>query len=335
MKKFLLLLTFTMPVAYPAGDEDESRSYWDMAKSAAASVQSGYETAKTTAVAAQEGLVNGYEKTKEVADSVKDSCVDGYEQAKSLAISVKESEPVQFAMENPREAAFITAATVGIGTWLAKRNYSGKRDERKGIIGSTVSSVGSAVEQQASNMAAGAVVAAGCGVLGKAFEAYNEDWATEDDSSAQRLLIGFIKAEDRDDNFDLISHCLRSGSSVDKLDKDGRSPLHYAAKIKNKKILLALLLNSKKLDIYSREKYMTPLHCAALEGNIEYADMLVSMGSDINKKDLHGNTPAHIAAIKNNKDFIDFLVSKDADLSIKNNKGKDVNEAFKGKSKSE
>jgi cytohesin len=70
----------------------------------------------------------------------------------------------------------------------------------------------------------------------------------------------------------------------------------------------------------------TPLHIAASYGSIDVAEVLISNGADIDSKDLDGYTPLHAAADRNVSGGNDIaiakiLISHGADINTKNNRG--------------
>ncbi|XAR66835.1 Protein S-acyltransferase [Bertholletia excelsa] len=91
-------------------------------------------------------------------------------------------------------------------------------------------------------------------------------------------------------------------------DKDGRSPLHWAA-YKGFADCIRLLLF---LDAYrgrQDKEGCTPLHWAAVRGNLEACTVLVQAGKkeDLMLTDSTGHTPAQLAADKNHRQVAFFL----------------------------
>ena len=60
----------------------------------------------------------------------------------------------------------------------------------------------------------------------------------------------------------------------------------------------------------------TPLHIAAQMGNLWIAEYLLRHGTNVNAKDMHGNTPLHIAATYQMRNK---LLRHGADVSLVNN----------------
>ncbi|TXG61922.1 hypothetical protein EZV62_013285 [Acer yangbiense] len=93
-------------------------------------------------------------------------------------------------------------------------------------------------------------------------------------------------------------------------DNDGRSPLHWAA-YKGFADCIRLLLF---LDAYrgrQDKERCTPLHRAAIRGNLEACTVLVQGGKkeDLIVTDITGHTPAQLASYKNHRQVAFFLVA--------------------------
>lgn len=61
---------------------------------------------------------------------------------------------------------------------------------------------------------------------------------------------------------------------------------------------------------------MTPLHQAVLDGNVQAVHLLISNGSDVNKKDTDSWTPLHTACACGHTDIVRYLLANGADPSI-------------------
>jgi len=66
---------------------------------------------------------------------------------------------------------------------------------------------------------------------------------------------------------------------------------------------------------------MTPLHEAAIRGDIPHIDEYVKKGIPVNKKDVEGNTPLHYAYYHGQMEAIERLITYGADANIRNREG--------------
>jgi hypothetical protein len=66
---------------------------------------------------------------------------------------------------------------------------------------------------------------------------------------------------------------------------------------------------------------MTPLHKAAIQGDVDRIEEYVKKGIPVNKQDELGNTPLHYAYYHGQKEAIDRLTAYGADMTIRNKDG--------------
>ena len=66
---------------------------------------------------------------------------------------------------------------------------------------------------------------------------------------------------------------------------------------------------------------LTALHQAAVDGNVECANVLILNGADVNVQDCEGWTPMHAAAMEGHTEFVHFLLMANADPSISSDEG--------------
>lgn len=65
--------------------------------------------------------------------------------------------------------------------------------------------------------------------------------------------------------------------------------------------------------VKDRDLY-TPLHAAAASGNVECAHILINSGTDIEAKNVYGNTPLHIACLNGSAHVIKELIANNVNL---------------------
>jgi uncharacterized protein len=118
---------------------------------------------------------------------------------------------------------------------------------------------------------------------------------------------------------------LREGKpnmTSDKLDRAGRSQLHYAVRDGNVHEVARLIRTGS--DVNSRDKNgRTPLHAAAQEHAAEVTKMLLDAGAEIDAQDENGNPPLSTAIFyyRGNGDVIQLLRKRGANAFLKNNNG--------------
>ncbi|XP_017775138.1 PREDICTED: ankyrin repeat domain-containing protein 12 [Nicrophorus vespilloides] len=115
----------------------------------------------------------------------------------------------------------------------------------------------------------------------------------------------------------------RSPSSARSRDRNerGETPLHLAA-IKGDVEQVSRLLGHRADPNVADFAGWTPLHEACNHGWYEVAFRLVQAGASVNAKGLDNETPLHDAAINGHMKLVKLLVEKGADVHAKNAKGK-------------
>ena len=82
------------------------------------------------------------------------------------------------------------------------------------------------------------------------------------------------------------------------------------------------LIETKKVDPNITDKHdFTQLHYACLFGHRLIVEYLISIGADVNKKELNGNTPLHYAASWEFIDIVLYLIGHGADADLRANNG--------------
>ncbi|XWS48596.1 hypothetical protein CRYUN_Cryun13aG0090100 [Craigia yunnanensis] len=109
-----------------------------------------------------------------------------------------------------------------------------------------------------------------------------------EEESGNELKMDAIHAFSREGDLDNLLKCIESGVSVNLLDSEGRTPLHWAVD----------------------------------RGHLKITEALVSRNADVNAKDNEGQTPLHYAVVCERKDIADFLVKQNADKDTKDVDGK-------------
>jgi ankyrin repeat protein len=108
---------------------------------------------------------------------------------------------------------------------------------------------------------------------------------------------------------------------VNKVDDDGKTVLHDAAKNGDRYVIQYLINNGADISVVDREG-KTALHYAAGSGRADAVQWLIDNKADIKAVDKAGNTMLHYAAQSGNLDVIEFLIKNDADVNAINRNGK-------------
>ncbi|XP_077354957.1 caskin-1 isoform X3 [Festucalex cinctus] len=104
-------------------------------------------------------------------------------------------------------------------------------------------------------------------------------------------------------------------------DTDGFSPLHHAALNGNMELITLLLESQAAVDIRD-QKGMRPLHYAAWQGKAEPMKMLLKSGSSVNVQSDEGQIPLHLSAQHGHYDVSEMLLQHQSNPCIVDNAGK-------------
>ncbi|XP_061568054.1 caskin-1 isoform X2 [Cololabis saira] len=104
-------------------------------------------------------------------------------------------------------------------------------------------------------------------------------------------------------------------------DTDGFSPLHHAALNGNLELISLLLESQAAVDIRD-QKGMRPLHYAAWQGKAEPMKMLLKSGSSVNGQSDEGQIPLHLSAQHGHYDVSEMLLQHQSNPCIVDNGGK-------------
>ena len=134
-------------------------------------------------------------------------------------------------------------------------------------------------------------------------------------------------------HIETVKYLLNKGANKELKTSDGYTPLDFA-KEKEHTEIISILTNWKtknnKSPLYdssndnyssSKDNNDSPLHDAALEGNLDTVKKLIANGLDLNAKNKFGNTPLHYASIAGHLKIVKYLLSNGAN-NIKSNSGK-------------
>jgi ankyrin repeat protein len=119
-----------------------------------------------------------------------------------------------------------------------------------------------------------------------------------------------------------VAQAIARGGDVDALDREGRTPLFYAAKDGDSAVAMELIRQGANVN--AQDKGLeTPLHFAARAYQPEVAELLLKNGANVDAQDIHGNTPLSRAVFDSTGrgQVIKLLLSSGANKDLKNKHG--------------
>jgi len=113
---------------------------------------------------------------------------------------------------------------------------------------------------------------------------------------------------------------LKKGTSPNRSDKSGLTPLMAAAYRGNNEVIKLLIEHKSSIDEKDISGY-TALIYASNSGHIKSAQLLINQGANVNAGDIDGSTPIMFAAQHGNNSLVKLLLKNGADPTIKGNHG--------------
>ena len=134
---------------------------------------------------------------------------------------------------------------------------------------------------------------------------------------SELLCVGIIFEQ-------IIEYLLFCNAKREAQDKNGWTPLHYAASLGMLHIVNRLIRDPGSQRSLKDRVGMTPLHEAVRGNHIACVKALVEAGpsppgAERNAISASGNTPLHLAAFLGHTDSVRFLLDSGADANIRNN----------------
>jgi ankyrin repeat protein len=107
-----------------------------------------------------------------------------------------------------------------------------------------------------------------------------------------------------------------------RLDRAGRSPLHYAFEVSDLNYAKKLIAEGHDVNLADSNGW-TPLHFAAQAQRADLAALLLDSGASVDPRDSHGNTPLSMAVFnaQGRGELIELLRKRGADPLAENNHG--------------
>ena len=97
------------------------------------------------------------------------------------------------------------------------------------------------------------------------------------------------------------------------VDKDGRTPIHYAVELKDKEFVAFLISNGIDKDAKDNDE-ITPIYLAVASSNMEMVEFLISEQVNVNSITAEGLTPLYTSVVNDDKIIENLLIGGGADL---------------------
>jgi ankyrin repeat protein len=119
--------------------------------------------------------------------------------------------------------------------------------------------------------------------------------------------LHFAVADNRND---IVKPLIDRKIDLDAQDKDGMTPLMFAAMDGNCECVETLLENGANTNLVATNDHdeLNALHFATFHGNKVTVERLVMNGCDVNARDKYGRTPLMLAALKGKTDTVQYLL---------------------------
>jgi len=114
---------------------------------------------------------------------------------------------------------------------------------------------------------------------------------------------------------------LRTRKRPSEQDKEGYTPLHWAAAKGHVQVAKRLIEFGAELEIKGGMFLLTPLHMATGEGHLNTSLALLDAGAQVNSRDRFRNTPMHWAAWFGRLSVLRCLVDRGGNYFLTNRDG--------------
>ncbi|XP_048765666.1 transient receptor potential cation channel subfamily A member 1 homolog isoform X3 [Ostrea edulis] len=105
----------------------------------------------------------------------------------------------------------------------------------------------------------------------------------------------------------VVAFLIKNGADMNRGDKYGLTPLHYAA-MRGNELATRELLQFRGINIEAEDKQgMTSLHMAATHNHVEIARLLIDSGAQLRCKDNEDLTPLHCAGSEGNIEIVQLM----------------------------
>ncbi len=118
-----------------------------------------------------------------------------------------------------------------------------------------------------------------------------------------------------------IQNLLDVGCPIDARNNDGITALHIAAVNGNHEAIEVLVSNGADVNIAIDGTEEAPLHWAAAMGKLKAVRSLLQRGADIQAKNIGGYTALHLATMNKCFEIVELLLSLGAEVNAVDNHG--------------
>jgi len=118
-----------------------------------------------------------------------------------------------------------------------------------------------------------------------------------------------------------VTLLVKHHAEVNTRNKKGQTPLYYSVINQDLNVAEYLLHNKANPDIPDKENQQTPLHMAAIQGNLPLVTLLVKQGASVNAKNIYSQTPLALVdpTTETRVEIIKYLLEHGAELNMKGN----------------
>jgi len=116
---------------------------------------------------------------------------------------------------------------------------------------------------------------------------------------------------------EVIKLLIECGVEVNTADTDDYTPLNIAAHIGYTEVVKLLIENGADLNVAINNCY-TPLGTASKEGYFKVVKLLIGSGADVNTANMHGYTPLYLAAQEGHTEVVKLLIGSGAKVNTTN-----------------
>jgi ankyrin repeat protein len=117
-------------------------------------------------------------------------------------------------------------------------------------------------------------------------------------------------------NLEIMNCLIKAGANVNVLESNGATPLYYAVGEDKTEAVIHLIENGADVNLCAGGfKGRSPLHAAALYGNLEIMDCLIKARAIVNVLDSDGATPLYYAVAKGKTEAVIHLIENGANVN--------------------